>query len=356
MGVARIALLVVVIAVLSAYCYNDATCSPFLTETALVLASPFVQLGFRTGLIQRFAFVSYDDSGLKYIPSVTSRDYFNKFRNYELPEKSVVAVTFPKSGTHLLLQLLLQIQSNGEMDFENIHHQHSHIEIERHNNLPAECQGQPIKTLDNIHTADTEYKVFATHLSVLHCPRRSKSSKTKFVVMMRDPLDTLLSTYDMVSNMLGSHLSPKKKVYADLFFTSEHDPGSWAPFYRQWWLERSRSDVLFLFYEDVIKNKTQAILQVANFLEIELGEDAVKRIEHLSSVAYMKENRAKFDPPACSSLGLRSRGMPMINKGKAGRGKKAVPQAVKDHIRKTYYIVFRDTDFPLERYATSFAT
>lgn len=351
MGALRLALIVVVVGVLTANYVENETLGTVVIESLSIVASPFVQLGFATGIIQRYAFATYDSSGIKYVPSMTSKEHFNRFRKYRLPSKSAVAVTFPKSGTHLLLQLLLQIQSKGELDFENIHHQHCFIEIERHNVVPPGCEAEPIKTLDNIHTADTEYKVFGTHLPVLHCPH---SDVAKYVVMMRDPLDTLLSTYNMLSSMLGRHLSPGTEVYADLLFYSEHDPGSWAPFYKQWWLEKNRSNVLFLFYEDVIANKTDAIMQIAQFFDIKLDEAAIGRIEYRSSFQYMKENQIRFDPPVCSSIGIGKRGMPMVNKGKVGRGKKALPKSVKERILRTYYAVFGGTTFPLHRYAASF--
>merc|ERR1712150_158649 len=127
----------------------------------------------------------------------------------------------------------------------------------------------------------------------------------------------------------------------------------WAEYNLDWWKKRNDANVLFLFYEDAIKNLTNTVVDVTRFLGYPIDWETIEKVRYLSSLEYMKPNANKFEPPDCvSPLGIRKPGgkVDMVNKGKSGRGKKIIPSDVRMEVKKYYHRVFGTTDFPVNRY------
>jgi len=72
-------------------------------------------------------------------------------------------------------------------------------------------------------------------------------------------------------------------VFCILFFFQISQ--GWGTFYSQWWeVSRQHPDtVLFLFYEDVLRDVPGTIRNLAKFLGRSISDEAVERVRHLSS-------------------------------------------------------------------------
>ncbi len=106
--------------------------------------------------------------------------------------------------------------------------------------------------------------------------------------------------------------------FVDLFLSDRVETSSWFDHIREWALQRSRPNVLFLMYEDMKKDLPAAIRQIAQFMGVHgLGDDAVKRIAELSSFESMKAD------PSANLTWLeehrKDNAQPFIRRGTVGR-------------------------------------
>jgi len=189
--------------------------------------------------------------------------------------------------------------------------------------------------------------LYATHLDFHHTPFRKDA---KYIVMARDPVDVLLSMHSMVGKILG-RLGPRK---AELLIMLMQRSGGWAEFNLEWWKHRHEENVLFLFYEDAVKDPPGMVAAVTKFLGRPVDSEIAARVLHRSSVKYMKERQAVFDPPGCMPMPMplekpskKGEGM-MVNKGKSGG--KELDSHTRRQIREYCQRVFAGSDFPLEKW------
>lgn len=347
----RVAVALVVVSVLFSFFATEYAKQVANYEVKSLLLMPFFQLGWKSGMLASIARRSYDDSEYKYARIFFGQDYFdNVIRKFKAKPDHVYVVTFPKSGTHLMAQLVTQVVTEGKAEFESIHEYITGLEFEIKREGPSPCPSEFLG-LDNIDSfTRAQKKVIVTHMAHVHVPY---SPDAKYIVMMRHPLDVMLSARSMFNKKLGPRLGVDLDSVFELGFAS--DEMGYGKYNAHWWkLSRSVDNVLFLFYEDALKNMSQTVVDVTAFLEMEVDAETVERVRYLSSIEYMKPNAAKFEPPSCMIKppfpeDPRSR-FDMINKGKAGRGKKAIPDYLKQKIKANYVEAFKGTDFPIERY------
>ena len=90
--------------------------------------------------------------------------------------------------------------------------------------------------------------------------------------------------------------------------------GLWYKHVLGWWeASKSRDDVLYLFYEDFVKDPETFIRRVATFIGVELSDELLDRVMRVTSFDYMKSNTKT------NYAGGRKQGSePFMRKGKVG--------------------------------------
>ena len=347
--------LIVVAAIAFSIFASEHTKAVVQYEITTLALMPIFQLGWKSGYLSKIARKSYDGSPYKYGRIFFDQDYFdNVIRKFEAQPDHVYVVTFPKSGTHLTAQLVTQIVSEGKAEFETLHEYIAGLEFPAPRDGSSPC-AEEILGLDNIDQFKlAPRKVILTHMAHVHVPY---SPDAKYVVMMRNPLDVMLSAHNMFSKKLGPRLTFDWDSLYEIGFAD--DNMGYARYNAHWWrLSKQVDNVRFIFYEDALQNMTRTIEEVTEFLGMEVKPETVEKVRYLVSIEYMKPNSAKFEPPSCIMRRVKLPKDPrskfdMVNKGKVGRGKKAVPEHLKKKLKENLYAAFKDTDFPVERYASS---
>ena len=351
----KASVLIVIAAVLFSLLASEYTKAVVQYEIVSLALMPVFQLGWKSGVFAKIARRSFDDSPHKYPLVFFSQEYFdNVILKFKAKPDHVYVVTFPKSGTHLTGQLVTQIVSEGKAEFETLHEYVAGLEFPTPRSGPDRCE-EEILGLDNIDQFKlAPRKVILTHMAHVHVPY---SPDAKYIVMMRNPLDVMLSAYNMFSKKLGPRLVFDWDSLYEILFAD--DEMGYARYNSHWWrLSKKMDNVRFIFYEDALNNMTRTIVEVTEFLGMEVNVEIVEKVRHLVSIEYMKPNSAKFEPPSCIIGQLMLPKDPrakydMVNKGKVGRGKKAVPEHIKQKLKTNFHAAFKDTDFPVERYASS---
>ncbi|MEE6519470.1 hypothetical protein FKM82_031317 [Ascaphus truei] len=66
--------------------------------------------------------------------------------------------------------------------------------------------------------------------------------------------------------------------------------GSWFDHVIDWWKAKDRHQILYVFYEDMIKDPRREIQKVMSFLGKDPSEEVLQKIQHHTSFQAMKEN------------------------------------------------------------------
>ena len=191
----------------------------FVTVISILVATGYhvpvlmllMRVGWATGIMPQLVlkkFLAPDDGPSFYFLRRAMSDswYQNKVLKWTPRNEDIVLATFPKSGTHLMAQLLVQTTTDGE-EFDTIHHKMLVPEMEKLD--PEACGDAKLLTLENYQTLLRANKpgVIVTHLP----PAAVRHGKGKYVVMIRNPLDTLVSMHSQFSRILGAGAPPWNK-------------------------------------------------------------------------------------------------------------------------------------------------
>jgi len=291
-----------------------------------------------------------DDSSFWHFRSALSEEYYqDAIVGWEPRDTDVVTSTFPKSGTHLLTQMVLQVVGDGNVTFSNVHHAGALL-FDWEVFGTDKCGDPDILSIVNYKDKrPTQPVVLGSHMPA---PVLMRPGGQKYVVMMRDPLDIIISLHNQLSKVMPPWMLPSHEFVFEKFlkgFTY-----GYAGFYLRWWKEHEKHPdrVLFLFYEDVLADLTQALKTVSSFLGKDLTPETLERVRHRSSIEYMKPIADSFEPPACMEVlpDQKYNKGDMINKGVKGRGKHALSLELQEKARAYIEDTMAGSTFPVERY------
>jgi len=258
-----------------------------------------------------------------------SKAWHVKTRDWQFQDDDVVVVTYPKSGTHWAAQMVMQTLHEGEKNFENLHYAMAFVGFEGLHKK-EQCNDPRVLNYENIRTLfPDEPSVLATHLPPSMMWR--ENSKTRYVMMVRNPEDVFLSGYELSGKLFGPGAPTQRQMFDQIFqFSGLGHAGLHAS-----WLELFEANpdrVHLIYFEDAKKNLTKVVEGLGAFLKQDEGwraqgkyDEIVEKVRYKSSFGYMKENKPMFEPLRCFHAHVKD----MINKGTAGRGKRMLEPTVR---------------------------
>jgi hypothetical protein len=209
------------------------------------------------------------------------------FAGYEPTERDVVVATYVKSGTNWAMQICQQLAHRGAAEFDHIHDLVP---------WPDNMDGRPIGLHDPASWRDspTGLRVIKTHLGEAYVPR---SQAARYVVVLRDPKEILVSSYHFMAPLLGVADTLDPADWLDLFLTSrESGVEDWLDHSLGWWGLRDTPEVLVLFFADMTRDLPGATDRIAAHLAVTLSSDERNAVIERSGLAWMKANNDKFAP------------------------------------------------------------
>ncbi len=222
----------------------------------------------------------------------------------------VLITTAPKAGTTWMQQILHQLRTQGDADFDSIFEVVPWLEMPR--------AGVPwTETLAQYERIPNP-RVFKTHCTY---PQTPGTDLARILLTVRDPRDCCVSFFHHVNGM-NLELIPgapsnmrfdTMQQCVDRFLSF----GAWYRNVASWWPHRDDPNVLMLRYQDINADLPAAIDRIVTFLGWTLtAEGRARSIEH-ASFAWMKAHADKFtrfskDGPSSFKDGT------FIRKGKVG--------------------------------------
>lgn len=197
---------------------------------------------------------------------------------YQPQASDVFISTYPKSGTTWMQQIVHGLRTGGHMDFGEI------TEVVPWIEACADLGQDPhAPQLARPHA-------FKTHLPWEDVPKGGK-----YIYVVRNPKDVVLSFYRFFEGFMFEPGSISLPAFAHSFFTSGSRSGRYWNHVRGYWAQRENPHVLLLTFESMKQDLGSAVRKVAKFLNLELTPEKMDIVLHQSSYGFMSSRATHFD-------------------------------------------------------------
>lgn len=253
-------------------------------------------------------------------PRVSSPEVFARAKAYLPRPEDVFVVTQMRCGTTWMQQVVYEVVSGGRGDLSDTGHRHLYAMspwIDGINSVSLE--DAPI-------VGRRPSRIIKSHLPVALCPY---SPEAKYIYVTRHPVSCFASIVDYNRSLLGP-LAPPVDVLADWFCSDRMYWQPWPKHVSEWWQRaQSRSNVLFVRFEDMKEDLGMVVDQVARMLDCSLTASERNAVLRRCSFANMRRHEELFEmaPPTMFSVA----GGRFFASGEAFRGD-GIASSVRDGI------------------------
>ena len=195
--------------------------------------------------------------------------------DYTARPDDVFVCTYPRSGTTWLQMIVYQLTTRGSMDFRHIADVSPWFERAALNKRNFDALPSP--------------RIFKSHLPHIWIPKR----RCRYIYLARNGKDVAVSFYSFYK----SHFRYKGTFqrFFDRFMWGAVVWGSWFYHVSHWWRHRNDPNVLFLKYEDLVRDLEGSLRKIIDFCELEIPAERLPVILRNCSFSFMKEHEEKFD-------------------------------------------------------------
>ncbi|XP_011684332.1 PREDICTED: sulfotransferase 1C4-like [Wasmannia auropunctata] len=269
----------------------------------------------------------------------------NKVYNFKVYQDDTWIVTYPRSGTTVTQELIWLVAN--DMNFEEAHLRplrdrfpFTHA-IATDGDLSCSSNNHEVK-LDFIQNQASP-RFIKTHMPFDLLPT-VVNSDCKIVYVARNPRDMVISLFNFHKNLTLYNYQGTFEQFCDLFLNNHM---TWSPYWEHvkeaWAMTKHRTNLLFLFYEDLIKDLPETIKKVAAFFgKVYNDEQIAKLVKHLKIENFQK------NPMVTEDISM-IKPEEFIRKGKIGSWKKLFTIEIEEKFNKWITDNLKDTDltFPV---------
>ncbi|XP_040837953.1 sulfotransferase 2B1-like [Ochotona curzoniae] len=200
--------------------------------------------------------------------------------SFQFQDTDVLLVTFPKSGTTWMQQILSLIFCKG--DLWPIHHRPNWARMPWLEHISFQgflAQWDP-----------TQSRLLTTHLHAKALAPALKKSKARVVYMARHPKDVLVSFYHF--HRMASFLPDPSSFqdFMDEFLEGTGFYSSWFDHVKGWLSLLQDLNMLLITYEELHQEPRSTLQKLARFLGHPLSPQEEDMVLHHSSFAFMSQS------------------------------------------------------------------
>ncbi len=232
--------------------------------------------------------------------------------HFQARPTDVLITTAAKAGTTWMQQILHQLRTGGDDQFQSIDDVVPWLELPR--------DGRHWREVLADYEMLTSPRLFKTHCTYEQTPG---TDTARIILTSRDPRDCCISFYHHKINMTDAakaRMGITDPENFDEFLDGWLSFASWYRNVNSWWPHRNNDNVLWLRYEDLKTDFDTAIDQILNFLDWKITDTQREKVLELTSFQWMKNNDQRFSRQGTSGESAFKPGK-FIRKGQVGDGK-----------------------------------
>jgi hypothetical protein len=242
--------------------------------------------------------------------------------NYKPDPTDVFIVTPPKCGTTWMQQIVHGLRTCGSMDFDEI------TRVVPWINMAFDTG------IDIYAPQVARPHAFKTHTKLDEVPKGGK-----YIVIVREPCDTLVSDYHFMEGMFFEKGTISLEEFAREEFIPSHDIHKHI---LAFWDRRNDEDVLPLCYENMKADLSRTIERVAAFIDIPLDDELREIVLKQSDIKFMREHKEQFEDHIIRKARGEAMRLPLdgrLNKvrtGQVGESKERVPDEIRNELEAVW--------------------
>nr|XP_006114832.1 sulfotransferase family cytosolic 2B member 1-like isoform X1 [Pelodiscus sinensis]XP_014424881.1 sulfotransferase family cytosolic 2B member 1-like isoform X1 [Pelodiscus sinensis] len=198
---------------------------------------------------------------------------------FQVRDDDVFNVTYPKSGTNWMLEILSLIRCDGDPGWvRSVLSWDRAPWVEHYLGLEAALKYPSPRLL-------------CSHLPVQLFPKSLKCSKAKIIYTLRCPKDVLVSLYHF-SKVLRIFKTPESlDSFLEDFLSGNIVYGSWFDHVTGWLGLKGSKNFFSITYEELQQDPQGSVRRICHFLGKELSEEQVASVVENASFQSMKVNK-----------------------------------------------------------------
>ncbi|XP_070846677.1 sulfotransferase 2B1-like [Chaetodon trifascialis] len=216
-----------------------------------------------------------------YVPNlVHSQQSLKYYEDFSFRSDDILIVTFPKSGTTWMQEIVPLIVSGGDpSSVETIPNWDRVPWLEEHRACILNLEQRPSP------------RMFSTHFHYNMMPPSFFEAKPKVIYVMRNPKDVFTSSfhyYGMASFMVNP--GPQSE-FLHKFLEGKVMFGSWFDHVKGWLNAEDKEHIMYISYEEMIMDLKDSVARMAQFLDKSLDAEVIEKIAERCLFKNMKQNK-----------------------------------------------------------------
>ncbi|XP_007538636.1 sulfotransferase 2A1-like [Erinaceus europaeus] len=245
--------------------------------------------------------------GIPLLTELISPEFLSEeWKKFVFKEDDVLLLTYPKSGTHWMKEILGLIYEKGDPKWNHslpIWERSPWLEFKRGYRLLKDNNGPHF---------------ISTHLPIQLLPKSLFTSKAKVIYVIRNPRDVLVSGYFFTSIMPVCKQPESFEQYFQWFLQGNVMYGSWFEHTLGWMTMRGKENYLMLSYEELKRDTRSTVEKICWFLGKKLERAEMNSLLKHSSFEVMKDNLRSNYTHAATSLAATLMRDSLMRKGISG--------------------------------------
>ncbi|XP_078000049.1 sulfotransferase 1B1-like [Glandiceps talaboti] len=284
-------------------------------------------------------------------------------RNFEVRPDDVFLLTYAKSGTTWMKEILCLLLNGGDVDVikeVNPDARAPYLEMSVNSGDPYWDEVHEVMDMPSGFDINKlkSPRIIMSHLRMPLLPKQLEEKKPKIVYVARNPKDIAVSAYEFCqkelraanktpyenfSSCLQDFINVKNGIQLVLY-----DGTRWRDHVIPWWKKHEEENILFITYEDMRKDLVGSIHIISKFLDVDLSDDVMEKIANYCCFENMKKNKMALKSAYCEGyLKIDPKDSPFVRKGKVGGWKNYFTVADSEHFDKLYEEWIQDSGLKL---------
>ncbi|KAM3922408.1 sulfotransferase 2B1-like [Leptodactylus fuscus] len=276
------------------------------------------------------SFDHFNYKGVRFVKGIHTEESLNHAENeFEVFDDDIYNVTFSKSGTNWMIEILNLIKHKGDVTKTNV--------------TPIFSRSPWYETAS---FKEREKKLVSPRILTSHLPHHlfAKSyfnSKAKIIYTMRNPRDVMVSLFHFTKILKIYTPAENFQDFLEDFIQGKVSIGSWFDHVKGWMQMKDDDRFLFITYEELLQDLRGSVVRICKFLGQELDDAQIDLVVENSTFKSMKENPMSNWSKAPSELVDQSKGS-FLRKGISGDWKNHFTVAQSEYFDKIYQEKMKD--------------
>ncbi|XP_068097193.1 sulfotransferase 2B1-like [Hyperolius riggenbachi] len=281
------------------------------------------------------SFENFICKGVRFASKFHSEDRLKFVENeFEVYDDDVYNVTYPKSGTNWMIEILNLIKYNGDPTISQT--------------VPVYERSPWIEIPDSAAQLDklTRPRIISSHLPYNFFPKSFSTSKAKVIYTMRNPKDIIVSLFHFLKMHCYFEENDDFQQSIDDFLEGNVMLyGSWFDHLKGWMQMKDESRFFLNTYEELLKDHRGSVARLCKFLGKDLSDAQIDSVVKHSSFNTMKDNKMSNFTEMSSEILDQTKGS-FLRKGVSGDWKNHFTVAQSEYFDRVYREKMKDLNMP----------